>query len=389
METSMSSTCIQNIPRRSFLSLTVALALNSSFALSKDGSDPIFLSAATVSDDTHWLKAFTIKNNQLAELYSHQLKARAHAVALSNNTDYFAVIARRPGRFMVLGDTVSGNILQEIEATEGRHFYGHGVFSNDDEFFYTTESAYEDMQGDSGRIGVWQINKSSNGVVLDRIDEFPTYGVGPHELLMMPDQQTLVVANGGIRTHPESEREILNVDSMQPSLVYINRFTGELLEQRSLPAEFHQASIRHLDINSQGQVAMSMQFEGEPFLRVPLLATHQRGEAIGLMLAPEHVQSQLAQYVGSIRYDESGRFLVASCPRANVLTFWDAQSGEFLKQIRARDACGVCAYKDGFLYSAGTGQIRYYDLTQQAITNFVLSEDFTTGLFWDNHLTVV
>jgi uncharacterized protein len=385
----MSSTCIQNIPRRSFLSLTVALALNSSFALSKDGSDPIFLSAATVSDDTHWLKAFTIKNNQLAELYSHQLKARAHAVALSNNTDYFAVIARRPGRFMVLGDTVSGNILQEIEATEGRHFYGHGVFSNDDEFFYTTESAYEDMQGDSGRIGVWQINKSSNGVVLDRIDEFPTYGVGPHELLMMPDQQTLVVANGGIRTHPESEREILNVDSMQPSLVYINRFTGELLEQRSLPAEFHQASIRHLDINSQGQVAMSMQFEGEPFLRVPLLATHQRGEAIGLMLAPEHVQSQLAQYVGSIRYDESGRFLVASCPRANVLTFWDAQSGEFLKQIRARDACGVCAYKDGFLYSAGTGQIRYYDLTQQAITNFVLSEDFTTGLFWDNHLTVV
>lgn len=385
----MSSRCIQNIPRRSFLSLTVALALNSSFALSKDGSDPIFLSAATVSDDTHWLKAFTIKNNQLAELYSHQLKARAHAVALSNNTDYFAVIARRPGRFMVLGDTVSGNILQEIEATEGRHFYGHGVFSNDDEFFYTTESAYEDMQGDSGRIGVWQINKSSNSVVLDRIDEFPTYGVGPHELLMMPDQQTLVVANGGIRTHPESEREILNVDSMQPSLVYINRFTGELLEQRSLPAEFHQASIRHLDINSKGQVAMSMQFEGEPFLRVPLLATHQRGEAIGLMLAPEHVQSQLAQYVGSIRYDESGRFLVASCPRANVLTFWDAQSGEFLKQIRARDACGVCAYKDGFLYSAGTGQIRYYDLTQQAITNFVLSEDFTTGLFWDNHLTVV
>ena len=120
-----------------------------------------------------------------------------------------------------------------------------------------------------------------------------------------------------------------------------------------------------------------------------MLATHQRGEAIGLMLAPEHVQSKLAQYVGSIRYDESGRFLVASCTRANVLTFWDAQSGEFLKQIRARDACGVCAYKDGFLYSAGTGQIRYYDLTQQAITNFVLSEDFTTGLFWDNHLTVV
>jgi hypothetical protein len=384
----MSSKIIQNLPRRSLLSLAVMLSLSPCLALSNDKAAPIFLSAATDSDDKHWLKAFTIKNNQLTELYSHQLRARAHAATLSSKVDLFVAVARRPGRFMVLGDTLSGNILQEIEAPEGRHFYGHGVFSSDDEFFYTTESAYDDLQGDSGRIGVWRVNKSLTTVALERVNEFPSYGVGPHELLLMPDQETLVVANGGIRTHPESVREKLNIDSMQPSLVYINRSTGENLEQRSLPAEYHQASIRHLDINPQGQLAMSMQFEGEPFLRVPLLATHQRGEAIRPMLAPEQVQSQLSQYVGSIRYDESGRFLVASCPRANVLTFWDAGSGEFLNQVRARDACGVCAYKDGFLYSAGTGQLRYYDLPQQAIMNMTISEDFTTGLFWDNHLAV-
>lgn len=388
MATNMSATSIPNLSRRSFLSLSAVLALNPAMAFSNDEGAPIFLSAASDSDDTHWLKAFTIENNQLIELYSHHLRARAHEVALSSQSDLFVAVARRPGRFMVLGDIVSGEILQEIEAAEGRHFYGHGVFSADDELFYTTESAYDDLHGDSGRIGVWQIHKSLDGAVLERIDEFPSYGVGPHELLIMPDQETLVIANGGIRTHPDSVREKLNIDSMQPSLVYINRFTGERLEQKSLPAEYHQASIRHIDINKQGQLAMSMQFEGEPFLRVPLLATHQRGEDIRLMLAPEQVQSQLAQYVGSIRYDESGRFLVASCPRANVLTFWDAHSGEFLKQVRARDACGVCAYKDGFLYSAGTGQVRYYDLSQQAITNFTLSENFGTGLFWDNHLTV-
>jgi uncharacterized protein len=384
----MSSICIQNVPRRSFLSLTVVLAINPSMAFSDDEVSPVFLSAATDSESRHWLKAFTIANNQIAELYSYQLAARAHDVVLNNQANYFVTVARRPGTFLVVGRVHGGEILQEIEAPAGRHFYGHGVFSSDDEFFYTTENAYDDLQGDSGRIGVWRINKSLAGVTLERINEFPSYGVGPHELLLMPDLETLVVANGGIRTHPESAREKLNIDSMQPSLVYMNRFTGELLEQRSLPAEFHQASIRHIDINTQGQLAMSMQFEGEPFLRVPLVATHQRGEFIRLMLAPEQVQSQLAQYVGSIRYDESGHYLVASCPRANVLTFWDAHSGEFLNQVRARDACGVCAYKDGFLYSAGTGQLRYYDLTQQAITNFTSSEDFTTGLFWDNHLTV-
>ena len=96
----------------------------------------------------------------------------------------------------------------------------------------------------------------------------------------------------------------------------------------------------------------------------------------------------MEQYVGSIRYDQSGRFLVASCPRANMLTFWDAENAEFINQVRARDACGVCAFENGFLYSAGTGQIRYYDLLQGAIVDIPMRDDFSTGLFWDNHLVV-
>jgi hypothetical protein len=385
METDMPSVCI---PRRSFFSLTILFAANTLLSNISGSTAPIFLSAATDSSDKHWLKAFSIENELLKELYGYQLSTRAHAVELSNQSDIFVAVARRPGRLLIVGDVQSGKILQEIEAPAGRHFYGHGVFSANDEFFYTTENAYEDLQGDFGRIGVWRVNESVTGKSLVRENDFPSYGVGPHEVLLMPDQEALVIANGGIRTHPEFTREKLNIDSMQPSLAYIDRTTGELLEQRHLPQEFHQASIRHMDINAQGQLAISMQFEGEPFIHVPLVATHQRGDAIRLMLAPEQVQSQLAQYVGSIRFDESGRYLVASCPRANVLTFWDAQSGDFLHQLRARDACGVCAYKDGFLYSAGTGQVRYYDLTQQAITNFTVSEDFTNGLFWDNHLAV-
>ena len=169
----MSSKIIQNLPRRSLLSLAVMLSLSPCLALSNDKAAPIFLSAATDSDDKHWLKAFTIENNQLTELYSHQLRARAHAATLSSKVDLFVAVARRPGRFMVLGDTLSGNILQEIEAPEGRHFYGHGVFSSDDEFFYTTESAYDDLQGDSGRIGVWRVNKSSTTVLLSGLMSFP------------------------------------------------------------------------------------------------------------------------------------------------------------------------------------------------------------------------
>ncbi len=383
------------LTRRSLLGLSLfqsALLLGTkSFAFSDKASNNkalTFLSAATDSGGRHWLKAFSIFGESLSPLYNYQLRERGHAVVLNNQADTFIAVARRPGSFLVLGDVETGKIWGEVQAPEGRHFYGHGVFSADDNFFYTTESVYDDKQGDSGRIGVWKFKQTDLGAAIERVGEFRSYGVGPHELLLMPDQETLVVANGGIRTHPSLGREKLNIDSMQPSLVYVSRENGALLEQRYLPVEFHQASIRHIDLNFDGQVAVSMQFEGEPFLRVPLVATHERGKQINPMYAPENVQSQMQQYVGSVRYDLSGRFFVASCPRANMLTFWDVENGEFIRQVRARDACGVCAFENGFIYSSGSGQIRYFDLLEQDIQEFSMSDELSKGVFWDNHLVV-
>ena len=121
-----------SLPRRSFLSLALLLATKSAFANSLVSSESVFLSAASDSDEKHWLKAFTIDNDQLKELYSHQLSARAHDVVLNNKSDLFICVARRPGTFLLVGDVTKGNVLQEIQALEGRHFYGHGVFSADD-----------------------------------------------------------------------------------------------------------------------------------------------------------------------------------------------------------------------------------------------------------------
>jgi hypothetical protein len=375
------------LKRRNFLSLSSLLMAGQGLALPLPSKQAIFLSAASDNTEQHWLKAFTIENNRVETLYSHQLSERGHAVAVSPDDSLFVAVARRPGRFLLLGKVQSGEVTQHVEAPAGRHFYGHGVFSADGQTFYTTESDYEDMSGDSGRIGVWQVSQSD--FTIQRLGEMPTFGVGPHELLLMPDQETLVIANGGIRTHPDSERENLNVDTMLPSLIYLHRQSGTLLEQRFLPSEFHQASIRHIDVNHLGQVAIAIQFEGEPFIRAPLIALHQQGQEIQTLMAPESVQSQLQQYVGSIRFDHSGRFFVASCPRANVLTFWDAQQASFVAQQRARDTCGVCAFADGFIYSAGTGLIRYFDLVRRELEELNDNDERFQGLFWDNHLAVV
>ena len=61
-----------------------------------------------------------------------------------------------------------------------------------------------------------------------QIGEFASQGIGPHELVLMPDGGTLAVANGGIRTHPDNDRAMLNLDTMQPSLAYLDLASGRL-----------------------------------------------------------------------------------------------------------------------------------------------------------------
>ncbi|MEJ6069366.1 DUF1513 domain-containing protein, partial [Psychrobacter sp. 16-Bac2893] len=123
------------------------------------------------------------------------------------------VIGRRPSeKFWVL-DTATGQVKFVINAANNRHFYGHACYSSDGSKLYVTEN---DTLILDGKIGVYDVK---NGY--QKIAEFESYGIGPHELIMHPDGKTLVIANGGIKTERAS-REELNLDTMHPSLVYLN-----------------------------------------------------------------------------------------------------------------------------------------------------------------------
>ena len=372
------------LTRRQFAACMPALLGAPAFTFA-DSASPLFLSAASDSADTHWVIGFEENGDQVAEKFRHALPGRAHHIAVNTVLGIYIVVARRPGKYLWIGDLATGNPLGQIEVPGDRHLYGHGIFETDGSRFYTTENAWQLVNGDSGRIVTWQVSRHGDTVTLDRGAEFPSYGVGPHELLLASSRDVLVVANGGIRTHPEQPREKLNLNSMQPSLVYIDARDGMLLEQHFLDADWHQASIRHMDINASGEIVMGLQYEGEPFDRVPLVALHRRGEAVRTLWAPEPQQGQMKQYVGSVRFDASGDFFAATCPRGNMITIWATASGEMITSLRSRDGCGICASPNGFLYTAGTGRISHYDPAADSITEF---DTTATGkVFWDNHLS--
>jgi len=373
------------LKRRQFIAFASALLARPATAISKAGAAPLLLSAASDSDDRHWVIGFRDQDGMAQQVFKHRLPARAHHIAVHEGLGLYVVVARRPDRYLWVGDLHSGDHLAEIHVPNDRHLYGHGVFSADGSTFYTTENAWQLVNGDSGRVVVWRVARQGESVTMTRHEEYPSYGVGPHELLLKQQENILVVANGGIRTHPEQPREKLNIESMQPSLAYIDAANGNLLEQHFLDAEWHKASIRHLDMNAAGQVVIGMQYEGEPFDRVPLVALHEQGSAIKPLWAPEPQQAQMSQYVGSVRFDADGNFFVATCPRGNLITVWRADNGEMIQSLRSRDGCGICAVADGFIYTAGTGRISHYEPANDTITE--LDTGATGKVFWDNHLS--
>jgi len=201
-------------------------------------------------------------------LFSTKLPDRGHDVTFDPRSRRSVVFARRPGTFAVVFDHGGGQPPLTLTSPEGRHFFGHGLFSPDGKLLYATENDYDKA---AGLIGVYDATDRFR-----RIGEFPTHGMDPHEVILMPDGKTLAIANGGIETHPDFGRSKLNVATMKPSLVFVDRLTGSLLEEHVLAPALHQLSIRHMALDGGGDVWFGCQFEGPPETWPPLVGRVRR-----------------------------------------------------------------------------------------------------------------
>ncbi len=314
---------------------------------------------------------------------------RVHGSLADFNTQVAFFFARRPGNQMYLVDMTTGKLLHTVEAEADRHFYGHGAFNATTGLLYTTENNLTDL---SGIIGVYRIDIGVGAAheAVTRVGEFSSQGTGPHQLALLSDQTTLVVANGGLQTHPDSGREVLNLEHMDSSLAYLDVRGGTLLE-KFLP-QHAKMSIRHLDVSVDDRVVIGVQHQGELTDRVPLLASHRRGEPVQWWSMPEPLQLQIKQYIASIAVDEAGQFAMISCPRGNVVTCWDIGRGSLLGVLPSEDAAGL------FRARASTGQDPRWEVTNG--TGEIYSLNLQDGqmvrrsthrldLRWDNHITLI
>lgn len=365
------------IDRRTFNSALVALGLGALFpSVARAEAARGFLS--TGFDALHNRHLVSRIGPDLDILWDLMLPARGHATAVRPASDEGLVVARRPGTYALTFGLEDGEMHHRIPQAPGRHLYGHGVYSADGRTLWMTEN---DFDNGDGVVGIYD---ATAGYV--RMGEFKTGGIGPHQLLLMTDGHTLAVANGGILTHPERGRQKLNLDTMQPSLAYIDSRTGRISDQ-VLFADPRQRklSTRHMAALPDGRIAVGCQDQGQDGVALPLVYIHDRlaGGGFQPVEIPDDMLERFNGYCGSVAC--GGKTLAVSSPRGGLVGFWRLPEGIWQGHLDLADGCGLAPGANGRITaSSGNGVIGHWD--EPATQAGTAKHPFRR---WDNHITAI
>lgn len=298
-------------------------------------------------------------------VHSMPIPDRGHGVAISPSSNHAVVFARRPGSYFMVFDYTTGQTVKLMPAGKQRHFYGHGVFSNDGNLLYATEG---ESHTSTGFIGVYEVSQGYK-----KVAEFTGFGLGPHEVIIMPNDQ-LVIGVGGVDTDGRTPR---NLDTMRPSLSYLSP-KGELLEQAVLTDK--KLSIRHLAHDGSETVLCGQQYRGEPDEYPSLLAMHTRGGKMEILQAEPEQWARFNHYIASIAATKD--WIIATSPRGNCYGIWSKETKKLVELAALPDASGAVVFDSTFLLSSGSGEV----VSQQQPGSKSVAK---SGVQWDNHWSAI
>lgn len=311
-------------------------------------------------------------------VFGAKVPARAHGCAV-DPTDPQRVLffARRPGTVAYELRRDSMHVRTVFETPAGRHLAGHGLFSRDGALIYTPEHDYENVRG---------VISVRDARTFELVKEIDTHGIDPHECTWLPDGRSLLVANGGIMTHPRSFRRKLNIPTMDPSLCAIDATSGACLEQWRLPD--HLLSIRHLAVASDGVAAVGLQYEGEPANAPGIAALYRPGSGLKLLAAPPAERGKFHGYVASIALSEREGLVAAACPYGSGVACWSLADERYQGWVAAAETYGLSRLADGGI-AASQRDGSAYRIDKTPLRSQFLELDGKIPLRWDDHWVAV
>ena len=258
--------------------------------------------------------------------------------------------------------------VETIAPQAGRHFYGHGAYSEDAKLLYSTETI---VATGAGAIGVRDARS------FKVLGDFPTHGDNPHDCRLIEGGKVLAVTNGGGNT--ESGR--------RGSLCFVEVGSGRLLDRFEIGDDRFNAG--HVEtLPGRGAIVVSAPRLGLPERQLGAVSVRRAGGALQLIREPGEVTQRMSgEALSVVALPEAGLFLVTH-PTPGMVTCWDLASRRLRKVLELPGARGLTIAKDrrSVLVSYGPraslGRIDVASLS--LVAGSVLPSTFITGSHLSN-----
>ncbi|TXR52068.1 DUF1513 domain-containing protein [Reinekea thalattae] len=286
------------------------------------------------------------------------LPARGHEVALHPSRAIGVAIARRPERYLVMFNALSGEVLTQYDVEPSLKLNGHAVWHGDNLIVSGSDTAESTMQ-----LLRFAFNNSANQLSL--VEQRGYELLGPHQMVLK--NNTLWVAIGGLKT---AGREVLNKQSVESGLASISPDNLELINYVSSPEA--SVSLRHLCASNQGDIYIAGQYQLDVSQSPALLFKLNNNQLTPFQIEPDF-WPRVKGYIGSIACTDTS--IVATSPRGHWLGEFDMNTLSLQEQLLSMDICALANSPVGPIAGTGTGNLH---LAEQRINSHVR---------WDNHFS--
>lgn len=253
------------------------------------------------------------------------LSFHGHGVSPHPTDPGRAVIFEKHGPGSCEIDLRAGAVTRTITTTPDREFYGHGAWREDGGLLYATETVVETGRG---------IIAVRDGKTFQSLGELETYGLNPHDCVLVDSGRVLAITNGGGRA-----------EGAAPCVTYVELSSQKLLDKAEISVPHINAG--HLSLTPRGDlVVVSAQRLGLPDDALGGLSIRPAGGSLTTMIEPREIVQGFRGEVLSVSIHESTGILGATNPKGDQVTFWNLREQRFVGAQRFSQSRGIAQTLD-------------------------------------------
>tara|TARA_R110001583_G_scaffold4696_13_gene26783 strand:- start:1328 stop:2437 length:1110 start_codon:yes stop_codon:yes gene_type:complete len=223
-------------------------------------------------------------------------------------------------------DLVSRQLTRVIESQPGRYFYGHGVYSADNQLLFSTETRLDGLDG------VMAVRDANS---LAYLGEFPSFGKEPHECKLIDSGKTLVITNAG---GP--------LDGAAPCVSFVDVASQQLLERVLLTRE--DINTGHVAIADDGSlVVVSAPRTGMSVKDNGGVSIRPQGLPMLSMTSPQAIVDHMTGEALSVVIDNRSGVALVTHPDADMITFWSIAEQKMVHSLALARPRGTTLTTDG------------------------------------------